>query len=238
MNNMTLRQLYDNTPLELKKILFNQWQAKQSPKWHPEGNTLKHIIVVTKRAIDKFPGDIDLILSAYFHDLGKMDTYAVSPKSGQPTAYGHEKVSASLVDEFSSWIESMGGDLDKIRYIVKNHMRHKNLDQMRDAKRERFMDEPYFSDLEKFGTIDKGGLFESNDWVLQNLRNSSDNDFQHMIGNRVEFEARGKKWTGIAEFIGINPLHNQFQVTVDRTPVWPVNPNTVKLSPMRPKMFP
>jgi hypothetical protein len=68
---MTLRELYNKTPLELKKILFNQWQAKQNPKWHPEGNTLKHIIVVTKRAIDKFPNDIDLILSAYFHDLGK-----------------------------------------------------------------------------------------------------------------------------------------------------------------------
>ena len=189
---MTLRQLYDNTPLELKKILFNQWQAKQNPKWHPEGNTLKHIVVVTKRAIDKFSNDIDLILS----------------------------------------------DLDKIRFIVKNHMRHKNLDQMRDAKRERFMNEPYFSDLEKFGTIDKGGLFESMDTMSKNLYDKSDNDYRHMIGKRVEFQARGKKWVGIAEFIGINPLHNQFQVTVDRTPIWPVTPNTIKLSSMRPKMFP
>jgi putative nucleotidyltransferase with HDIG domain len=237
---MTLRQLYDNTPLELKKILFNQWQAKQNPKWHPEGNTLKHIVVVTKRAIDKFSNDIDLILSAYFHDLGKMDTYEISPKSGQPTAYGHEKVSANLVDEFSSWIKSMGGNLDKIRYIVGNHMKIKSStwDMMKDSKKQVIMDSPYFSDLEKFGTIDKGGLFESMDMMSKNLYDRSDNDFQHMIGNRVEFEARGKKWVGIAEFIGINPLHNQFQVTVDRTPVWPVNPNTIKLSPMRPKRFP
>lgn len=234
---MTLRELYDKTPLELKKILFNQWQAKQNPKWHPEGNTLKHIIVVTKRAIDKFPNDIDLILSAYFHDLGKMDTYEISPKSGQPTAYGHEKVSANLVDEFSSWIKSMGGNLDKIRYIVGNHMRYKNLDQMRDAKRERFMNEPYFSDLEKFGSIDKGGLFEAQSFSAKNLYDRSDDSFKHMIGKRVKFQSRGKEWVGKAQFIGINPLHNQFQVTVDRTPVWPVDPSTIELAPQRPPIF-
>jgi len=236
---MTLRELYDKTPLELKKILFNQWQAKQNPKWHPEGNTLKHIIVVTKRAIDKFPNDIDLILSAYFHDLGKMDTYEISPKSGQPTAYGHEKVSANLVDEFSSWIKSMGGNLDKIRYIVQNHMKIKSStwDMMKDSKKQVIMDSPYFSDLEKFGSIDKGGLFEVQSFSAKTLYDRSDDRFKHMIGKRVKFQAKGREWFGIAQFIGVNPLHNQFQVTVDRTPVWPVDPSTIELAPQRPRIF-
>ena len=236
---MTLRELYDKTPLELKKILFNQWQAKQNPKWHPEGNTLKHIIVVTKRAIDKFPNDIDLILSAYFHDLGKMDTYEISPKSGQPTAYGHEKVSANLVDEFSSWIKSMGGNLDKIRYIVQNHMKIKSStwDMMKDSKKQVIMNSPYFSDLEKFGSIDKGGLFEAQSFSAKNLYDRSDDSFKNMIGKRVKFQSRGKEWVGIAQFIGVNPLHNQFQVTVDRTPIWPVDPFTIELAPQRPSIF-
>ena len=236
---MTLRELYNKTPLELKKILFNQWQAKQNPKWHPEGNTLKHIIVVTKRAIDKFPNDIDLILSAYFHDLGKMDTYEISPKSGQPTAYGHEKVSANLVDEFSSWIKSMGGNLDKIRYIVGNHMKIKSStwDMMKDSKKQVIMDSPYFSDLEKFGSIDKGGLFEAQSFSAKTLYDRSDDGFKHMIGKRVKFQARGKEWVGLSQFIGINPLHNQFQVTIDRTPVWPVDPSTIELAPQRSSIF-
>ena len=236
---MTLRELYNKTPLELKKILFNQWQAKQNPKWHPEGNTLKHIIVVTKRAIDKFPNDIDLILSAYFHDLGKMDTYEISPKSGQPTAYGHEKVSANLVDEFSSWIKSMGGNLDKIRYIVGNHMKIKSStwDMMKDSKKQVIMDSPYFSDLEKFGSIDKGGVFEAQSFSAKTLYDRSDDGFKHMIGKRVKFQARGKEWVGLSQFIGINPLHNQFQVTIDRTPVWPVDPSTIELAPQRSSIF-
>lgn len=236
---MTLRELYNKTPLELKKILFNQWQAKQNPKWHPEGNTLKHIIVVTKRAIDKFPNDIDLILSAYFHDLGKMDTYEISPKSGQPTAYGHEKVSANLVDEFSSWIKSMGGNLDKIRYIVGNHMKIKSStwDTMKDSKKQVIMDSPYFSDLEKFGSIDKGGVFEAQSFSAKTLYDRSDDGFKHMIGKRVKFQAKDREWVGLSQFIGINPLHNQFQVTIDRTPVWPVDPSTIELAPQRSSIF-
>ena len=31
--------LIRSLPTELKDLLFSQWDAKQNPKWHPEGNT-------------------------------------------------------------------------------------------------------------------------------------------------------------------------------------------------------
>ena len=43
---MSFKTLYQQSPPELKQIVMDQWKAKQNPKWHPEGNTLKHIIEI------------------------------------------------------------------------------------------------------------------------------------------------------------------------------------------------
>ena len=54
-------------------------------------------------------------------DLGKMETYAVNPKTGQPTAHGHENKSSDYVHQFKDWIESIdGADINTVKYIVKN----------------------------------------------------------------------------------------------------------------------
>jgi HD superfamily phosphodiesterase len=72
---MSFQSLYRSSPQELKQIIMDQWKAKQNPTYHPEGNTLKHIIVVTNRAFKNFPDNKDIQLAAYFHDLGKLATY-------------------------------------------------------------------------------------------------------------------------------------------------------------------
>jgi hypothetical protein len=57
--------------------------------------------------------------------------------------------------------------------------------------------------------------------------------FQQMVGQRIEFMYLGKKHFGVLDYAGINEtLHGQFQVTVNRQPYWPVNPKSLKLSPL------
>lgn len=54
--------------------------------------------------------------------------------------------------------------------------------------------------------------------------------FRNMIGKKVSIiNSEGKNIIGNLTFAGINMLHGQFQVTIDRTPYWPVNINTIKL---------
>jgi hypothetical protein len=62
------------------------------------------------------------------------------------------------------------------------------------------------------------------------LYNNTDDKFKNLLGKKIEFiDKRGKKISGILDFAGINEkLHNKFQVTVGRTPYWPVNPKTIK----------
>ena len=159
---VTPKELINSLPKDLKKLLFKQWGAKQNPKWHPEGNSLKHIIVVIKRAYEHYPEDPNMIMAALFHDLGKMDTFAINPKTGQPTAYGHEDKSTDYVDQFKDWISTFDEtDVDEIKYLVKNHMKinPRTWDVMKTSKKEPISSHSAFNKLKGFtDNLDGGGF--------------------------------------------------------------------------------
>ena len=157
-----VKDLVRSLPIELKELLFKQWRATQNEKWHPEGNTLKHIIIVLKRAYHHYPNDPNMIIASLFHDLGKMDTHNINPKTGKPTAYGHEKESVIYVEKFKDWIESFEGtDVEEIKYIVKNHMKvkPKTWEVMKDSKKEPIKTHKSFEKLMGFtNKLDGGGI--------------------------------------------------------------------------------
>ena len=156
----SFKEILMKAPGKLVDITMSLKEVSQNPEWHPEGNTLKHVIVVFKRAIEHYPGNLDLAVAAFFHDLGKLDTFAISPKTNQPTAYGHELVSAKLVKEYRDWIKQLGANPANVYYIVRNHMKMKprTWDHMRDKKKSKVKAFRAFGDLEKFSGIDRGGL--------------------------------------------------------------------------------
>ena len=149
------RDIYDALPSDLKKRVYNLKNFDQRRDAHPEGNVLKHTIAVTNRALKT--GDIDFALSALFHDIGKDSTAKLHPKKGFWTHYGHEKVSAELVKKHATWIKSMGGDVDTIYYIVKQHMRMKVFDKMKWTKQDKMRKDKAFGKLQKFTKFDRGG---------------------------------------------------------------------------------
>jgi hypothetical protein len=160
----TAQELIRLMPTDLKKLFFDQWGAKQSTKWHPEGNSLKHIILVLRRAYNKYGDDPNMIMAALFHDLGKMDTYAINPKTGEPTAYGHDAKSGDYVKQYADWILSFEGtNIDVIEYLVVNHMKMKpsTWSVMKQAKKDPIEQNPAFKSLQDFETIDIGGISEA-----------------------------------------------------------------------------
>lgn len=53
---------------------------------------------------------------------------------------------------------------------------------------------------------------------------------KNFVGKRIS--VIHPKWPkerqeGLCTFAGINSLHGQFQVTIDRMPIWPVNPKDI-----------
>ena len=152
----TFRDIWGKMPQDLKKRVYDLKHQGQRKDAHPEGNVLKHTIIVTRRALKT--GDIDLALAAIFHDIGKSSTAGVHPKKGHITHFGHEKESSELVKKYSKWITSMGGNPDDVYYIVNQHMRMKVFKDMKPRKQEKMQQNRAFGKLKQFANkIDKGG---------------------------------------------------------------------------------
>jgi len=152
------KSLFKKMPSDLQKRVYNLKNFGQRLDKHPEGNVLKHTIMVVNRSIKD--DDIDIAIAAMFHDIGKDETAGIHPKKGHITHFGHEKVSAMLAKKYRNWIESVGGNTANVYYIVKNHMRFKQLDNMKIQKVMKIKAFRAFDKLGKFSKHDRGGLDE------------------------------------------------------------------------------
>jgi hypothetical protein len=152
------KSLFIKMPSDLQKRVYNLKNFGQRLDKHPEGNVLKHTIMVVNRSIKD--DDIDIAIAAMFHDIGKDVTAGIHPKKGHITHFGHEKVSANLVKKYKDWIQSVGGNPANVYYIVKNHMKYKQLDNMGIKKVMKLKAFRAFDKLGKFSKHDRGGLSE------------------------------------------------------------------------------
>ena len=159
------KSLFKKMPSDLQKRVYNLKNFGQRLDKHPEGNVLKHTIKVVNRSIKE--DDIDIAIAAMFHDIGKDETAGIHPKKGHITHFGHEKVSASLVKKYKKFIESVGGNTANVYYIVRNHMKYKQLSVMRPKKADKVKSFRAFDKLGKFSKHDRGGLDESKDLKLR-----------------------------------------------------------------------
>lgn len=141
-----------SAPTELKDRILALNTIPQSKSWHPEGNVLIHTTIVVNRA--KKSNNINLLLAALFHDIGKFETTKPNNKGGF-SAHGHEDFSAKSVDKFSSWIKSIeGADIETIKWIVLNHMRIKFFNEMKTKKQRQLQEHPAFDLLLQFKEFD------------------------------------------------------------------------------------
>ena len=167
------KSLFKKMPSDLQKRVYNLKNFGQRLDKHPEGNVLKHTIKVVNRSIKD--DDIDIAIAAMFHDIGKDETAGIHPKKGHITHFGHEKVSASLVKKYKKFIESVGGNPANVFYIVKNHMRYKQLSVMTPKKVNKLKSFRAFDKLGKFSKHDRGGLDEQ----CKRLPNESEQDYRN-----------------------------------------------------------
>jgi len=167
--NSTFKDFYDYAPEEIQNILDKSKLTPQTSQWHPEAsgdvtphNVLAHTQIVFNRAKDD--KNIDMMIAAIFHDLGKV---FVTTKDlnipGKWSAKTHEIVSTQLVEKYRNWIESLGGDYEKIHYIVSQHMRAKEFNNMRSHKQNIFSQHKYYDDVNKFTEYDNMLMDYSND---------------------------------------------------------------------------
>lgn len=151
------RLLYKSMPKELYYDILNCQNILQNKQWHPEIDVYSHLVTVTKRLYHKYY-DINLILCGIFHDLGKIDTFNFDAKKNTYTAHGHEYKSLLYIDKYSKWITYIGGDINLIKFVVKNHMRFKHIDDMAMNEQILLIKSRYFKYLVRFNSADYGGF--------------------------------------------------------------------------------
>ena len=147
----TYDDLYNTAPPEIRNYVDEMRQTPQGTDYHPEGDCYIHSRIVYDRA--KEYDDIDLVLVAFLHDIGKVDVTKPNKKGGW-SAHGHERISANIVDRNRQWVSRMGANFKDVKEIVENHMRIKQMDRMRPHKQEMMRNLKNYEKLVKFSKCD------------------------------------------------------------------------------------
>ena len=150
-NILTFEEIIKIAPQEIQDYIKKAENTPQGTDWHKEGPVKIHTEIVYNRA--KEIGDINLILAALFHDLGKVDTTRPNKRGGY-SAHAHERISTQLVEKWKHWIRELGGDWKQVYEIVKEHMRIKQYDKMRPHKREILRNNKWFNKIKQFSKLD------------------------------------------------------------------------------------
>lgn len=191
----TFKELLKMMPPQVQKLVMNLKNVPQSAEHHPEGNVLKHTITVVNRALKHAPGDMDLAVSAMFHDLGKANTAGIN-KKGNITHYGHEKVSKEYVKKFANDIKKIGADPDNVYFIVGNHMRMHQFDKMKPIKQDKLKINPVFDKLQQFAKkMDGGGLHLDNE-VIETLISEFEDKLEEFVLPEIKLNEGGKATGG------------------------------------------
>lgn len=147
-----IAQLPDN----LQELINKGKTIEERLDYHPEKYVYKHIEKTYYRALTT--NDKNLICAAVFHDIGKSVTYI---KHGN--SYGHDGISAKIVEDVKDLIINMECDYDCVYNIVKEHMRINQLDKMKKTKADLLLNNKYFDYIVRFKDIDNM-LLEKDIW--------------------------------------------------------------------------
>ena len=152
-------KLYNRLPESVRISMAN---CEQDPIYHPEIWVDKHIRLVFEYADTHFNGDVDLLVCAIFHDLGKPETQNIREVDGRVkiSNIGHEIKCQYFIDKYFDLFSDITTNKEKVLEICNNHMRaHLYIDKKltKPAKRKAFEDLKYFNDIINFSKCDVGG---------------------------------------------------------------------------------
>ncbi|MDO5027357.1 MAG: HD domain-containing protein [Tissierellia bacterium] len=88
----------------------------------------------TMSVLSFLPKDLELRLAAIFHDLGKLYTKFIG-KDGQAHFYGHDKLSASMAEDYLRRLRFDKKTIDNVCHLVSRHMEAMNIYTEKSIKR-------------------------------------------------------------------------------------------------------
>jgi poly(A) polymerase len=119
--------------------------VEQPPQFHPEGDVWIH----TRMMLEKLQPNCSPTLAwgVLLHDVGKPPTFAPATGPGTRIRFdGHVEVGARMAEHICRALRFSTEDTEQIVSLVANHMRFKDVPQMRTATLKRFVRLPHFDE--------------------------------------------------------------------------------------------
>ena len=128
----------------------------QSPEHHPEGDVLRHTLLV----IEQLRGPTEtLAFGALLHDVGKPACMArrTTAEGERITFYGHAERGTEMAIAICQRLKRSRAVWERVAYLVRNHLRLVNAPSMRKATLKRFLREDGIEELLELARIDALG---------------------------------------------------------------------------------
>jgi poly(A) polymerase len=119
--------------------------VEQPPQFHPEGDVWIH----TRLLIEKLPAGCSPTLAwgVLLHDVGKPPTFKPASETGDRIRFdGHVDVGVRLAEDICKRLRFSNEETQQIVALVANHMRFKDVEQMRASTLKRFVRLPHFDE--------------------------------------------------------------------------------------------
>jgi tRNA nucleotidyltransferase/poly(A) polymerase len=148
--------------------------VEQPPQFHPEGDVWTHTLLM----LDGLPAGCSATLAwgVLLHDVGKPPTFRAASETGDRIRFdGHVAVGVAMTEAICRRFRFSNEDTEMIKALVANHMRFKDVHDMRRATLKRFVRLPRFDqhlELHRLDCLSSHRRLESYDFVQRFLRDT------------------------------------------------------------------
>jgi poly(A) polymerase len=145
--------------------------VQQPPQFHPEGDVWIH----TRLMVEQLPAGASPTLAwgVLLHDIGKPATFRSAKETGDRIRFdGHVDVGVRMVKDVTRRLRFSNDDAEQIVALVANHMRFKDVEQMRASTLKRFVRLPRFEEhmeLHRLDCLSSNRKLESYGFVRRTL---------------------------------------------------------------------
>jgi len=114
--------------------------VEQPKEFHPEGDVLTHTMLLLKNLNQP---SFELALAALLHDVGKPPTFSIRERIRFDN---HCEVGARMTEAICGRLRLSNEQTERVTNLVRDHLRFKDVQRMRESTLKRFLRQPHFSD--------------------------------------------------------------------------------------------
>lgn len=119
--------------------------VEQPPEFHPEGDVFVHTCLVLDKLYENTGGNVSPVLAfaALLHDVGKPPTFGITDRI---RFNGHDRVGAEMAKKICKNLKLSNKQIDRISALIREHLRFKDVTNMRNSTLKRFIGMDHFDD--------------------------------------------------------------------------------------------